>query len=223
MEQESLHTPTSSLDLPLYSDDKLRLYLTESSIHNTIIRGAGYTYQAITPPYGVEPRITQLYRLTEGKNHHQQRELVGEIHWGVVRAPFVRMARDELPGYHDREWIPFKDFLRRKGDGDRFDCARSFEGENGQRLQWELRKGQLVVCSEEEAETVEHATPLAVFKQNSLNVLSSVARHGYLEILPQLADSLNSLIITFLIMERRRRNMLEAVHWNIEDDDDRAV
>ena len=71
--------------------------------------------------------------------------------------------------------------------------------------------------------------------------MSSDARNGRLDVSPHLAEDLGMIvgmssplpstltfshmhpIVTFLIMERRRRNMLEAVHWNMEDDDDKAV
>jgi len=201
MQSPSLDSKSSDSVDTKVEDGFLTLFLSVNSVHNATISGHGYTYEVTSPSeWGRGPHITSVFR-----HGGSTKELVGEIHWRYIRSTTVRMGGEKA----SQPWLPIKEFLRRDG-GSILSSARTFTGAHGQLYRWQMRRNHLVMGHDADRDSSE-TPPLAKFKRPKRNMLLQQKRQACLLVSPQLADTLDSVIVSFLVMEKKRRDNEKAV------------
>ncbi|KAG8827315.1 hypothetical protein FRB91_001718 [Serendipita sp. 411] len=136
--------------------------------------------------------LTTVERWDSSTNHN--------VFVGDFRLPWFK--KDTMRMGVDGQWIYRDQFLYKVGNNP-FSFTRHFMGSNGVKYKWRIHWDQLQLyhASPEAAKQ-----PLAVFHRHR-----SPSNQSYLEILDfSVLSSLDSIIVTFLIMERHRRNRKKA-------------
>lgn len=139
---------------------------------------------------------------------HKESEGV-EIHrWDASVRRNVRVGQfklhawssDEMRIGGDTQWRAVKEWLYKPDDSKWWSTARHFVANNGVEYRWQEKGGRLVLFKV--AKTNGTRTPLASFHRHHRKDNPS-----YLEVHdPTILGALDSIIVSFLIMERRRRD-----------------
>ncbi|KAG8807516.1 hypothetical protein FRC17_004423 [Serendipita sp. 399] len=120
---------------------------------------------------------------------------------GSFRLPIFK--RDVMKMGANGEWMRRDQFLHKVGKNP-FSFTRHFTGSDGVKYKWKIQWGQLQLYNASSEGTKQQ--PLAVFHRHR-----SPGNSSYLEILDlSVLSSLDSIIVTFLIMERHRRDRAKA-------------
>ncbi|EIN07948.1 hypothetical protein PUNSTDRAFT_135465 [Punctularia strigosozonata HHB-11173 SS5] len=162
------------------------LVFTTTSIRNVVIatKSDSIYYEVTTPEW--ERHLTRIRRLDPLT---KQYSIVAEI-----------LNEDDNPAavhMYGRELIPADDFLRRDEK-----AVGVFRGKDGRTYTWTVKDDHLELLRND----ISEYHPLAVYHKHRrfMHVLR-VSEHPYLEVDPIALDTLDSLIITFLLAERKRR------------------
>jgi len=115
--------------------------------------------------------------------------LIGQINFKFFRPSLIRFGEEKQWGY-------IHDFLRRE-HGFILNPAKTFTGSHGTKYRWCLPWNKLTLCPA----NGDTKNPLAIYHHKIFSEKS------YIEILDRsLLDTLDLVVISFLIMEKRRRN-----------------
>ncbi|EJD06219.1 uncharacterized protein FOMMEDRAFT_18374 [Fomitiporia mediterranea MF3/22] len=127
----------------------------------------------------------------------QELEVVAELQNDVGSSSHPHPTTVRLRG---QQFRPTRDFWLK--DGVAGSDAR-FRGKDEKYYQWRQRKGRLELIREQEPDSA----PVAVYHKNRrhFRILPS-SRQPYLEIQPTVMETLDSLIVSFLLMEQKRRS-----------------
>ncbi|KAI0345013.1 hypothetical protein BDW22DRAFT_988143 [Trametopsis cervina] len=169
-----------------------RLTLTTTSLRNVVLSNSSDVlyYEVVTPRWA--RGTTTVSRLDPNT---RQYDVVGELtndergHAAQVRV-------------YGGASTPVQEFLEAGGKGaDGMRCS-SFRGKDGKRYTWRASQRKLELVRED----IPGDRPVAVYyKEKRYAYLLRMAKHPYLEIDPVALDTLDSVIVSFLLIERRRR------------------
>ncbi|KIM23760.1 hypothetical protein M408DRAFT_332137 [Serendipita vermifera MAFF 305830] len=163
----------------------IRLYFSNGSLCNTTIScdslGIHYTVS--------KKSFTSPTVLTRWDSETNTNVFVGEFDRRPFKTHRIRIGEDG-------EWQVLTEFLH-KGHGGALSKARSFEANNGIQYRWKMRNLTFVLTSAAEGDQ----EALIVYHQNAFSKEPS-----YLEVLnSSVISGLNNILLTFLIMEKKRR------------------
>ncbi|CCA71146.1 hypothetical protein PIIN_05081 [Serendipita indica DSM 11827] len=169
----------------------IRLLISSDSLRNTT-----FSCDSMGIHYDVskEGDIVSIYRWESKSN---QKVLVGQIQFHLVSLNL----NDKVRIGENGEWKKRKDVLTL--DGGNF-IARTFEGNDGVRYKWKLHWESLQLCYADKDGP--NQGPLLVYHRNILP-----GKESYLEIRDtSILPTLDNIIVTFLIMEKKRREFDET-------------
>ncbi|KDQ17653.1 hypothetical protein BOTBODRAFT_29813 [Botryobasidium botryosum FD-172 SS1] len=188
-------TTSSANEPPMPSQvaNSLAFYFSKNSARNTVITGASVIYHVNTPTELLYKgdRITTITRVgRDGRS-----TIVGEFIWNVYSSTMVRFGGDD-------EWIPMREFLKPPQDGGAWNPARSFSGSTGIKYKWneQGQKKVLTLTLDKDPTAL-----LAVLHPPKYNLIRQEVRKAYLEISPAVENSLDVIIVSLLLIERKRR------------------
>ncbi|PVF93498.1 hypothetical protein CPB86DRAFT_790063 [Serendipita vermifera] len=165
----------------------IHLVFSNNSVRNTAITcdSLGIHYE-VSEKHGV----VSVARWDRNINRH--------VTVGQFRLPFF--SKDKIRLSDDPEWRPLKLVLYKREDKF-WTSARSFQGNNGAVYRWKARWSDgLVMCHDNKEKGNE---PLVKYVRH----VRVKKNPSYLEVTDSsVLDSLDTIITTFLIMERKKRD-----------------
>ncbi|KAI0046917.1 hypothetical protein FA95DRAFT_1582851 [Auriscalpium vulgare] len=168
-----------------------QLTLTTTNMRNLVIANKSDViyYEIVTPRW--EKDVTRISRKDPNTRAFN---VVGELRNEFERPVAVRM--------YGGEFRPVEDFLGRPSGEDAF-LKGKFQGKDGRSYIWRVKGRHLELVQEDNSGN----TPVAVFHPHKryLFVLR-MSRHPYLEIDASMLDALDSVIISFILIQHRRRD-----------------
>jgi len=172
-----------------------RLSLTTTSLQNVIISNATdrIYYEVVTPHW--EPTVTRVSK-KDPKSH--ELEVVAELqNEGGSGTSTLKPTAVRLRG---QQFRPETDFWTKDGKAG---SNAKFRGKDGKHYSWRVRKGRLELIKDDDAEQ----KPVAVYHRTKrLFLFMHISHQPYLEVQPSVMETLDSLIVSFLLMERKRRD-----------------
>ncbi|KAJ3770906.1 hypothetical protein FB446DRAFT_129438 [Lentinula raphanica] len=183
------------------TEQEQKLYFTANSVRNTTLatKDDSLYYEVVTRYW--HPRLTKINLLDPDT---QIMRLVAEIeqvtghkwHNGRFR---VRFLNSVAPGEQLGQWISDIDFLK-PTDSDKI--GGTFMDPQGQEYRWKThnRRLQLVRVGDEDK------TPLVVYEPHRRYfMVLLMSRHASWDVQPQAIGFLDRLLVSYLLVERRRR------------------
>ncbi|KIP09465.1 hypothetical protein PHLGIDRAFT_18640 [Phlebiopsis gigantea 11061_1 CR5-6] len=169
-----------------------RLELSTNSLRNTSIasKDDAVHYEIVTRFW--HPHLTKINRCDF---ENLQVTTVAEIDRGSGDEPRVRF------GDKDEEWMSASKFMRY--DHDRI--GGTFTGSADVRYRWIMKKGNLQLVKDGD----EGETPVAEFHPHKRHFfVFRMSKHAHLEIKPQpgVTGAMERLIVSYLLIERKRRD-----------------
>jgi len=179
----------------------LQLILTTPSLRNVTIATPSdeFYYEIVTPDW--DPLYTKIRRLDAESG---QMSLIAELkrEEGQSKYTGLRFTSADQPEKDERAYTSPAEFLSAESDAAEGKVLGSFTGENGKRYRWQEAKGSVELLSADETET----KPLVRYHKHHryLGVLR-MSKNPILEVDPGLAETMNTVIVSFLIAEGKRR------------------
>jgi len=164
-----------------------RLSLTTTSLQNVVISNQSDSiyYEIVTPKW--EPGTTRISKM-DPRTH--ELETIAELQNDEDKITAVRLRGEQ--------YRPTKDFLKEATNQ-----SGSFRGKDGKHYQWQVEKGKLQLTKQNEPES----KPVAIYHRHKRYfMVLRMSRQPYLEIQPAVMETLDSLIVSFLVMERERKD-----------------
>ncbi|KAI5118325.1 hypothetical protein M0805_006608 [Coniferiporia weirii] len=171
-----------------------RLSLTTTSLHNVVISNASDViyYEVVTPKWA--PAVTRVSKM-DPKSH--ELEVVAELQNEVSENTAARPMAVRLRG---QQFRPAGEFWTK--DGVAGNDSR-FRGKDGKYYQWRVRKGRLELMREHDHD----GKPVAIYHKRRRHFLVlRMSQKPYLEVQPSVMETLDSLIVSFLLVEQKRRS-----------------
>ncbi|KAG8970396.1 hypothetical protein FRC03_008593 [Tulasnella sp. 419] len=173
--------------------DHIKLSFTRNSVWNTIISSSDHEIMyEVSTPNRIFNSVTTITRLDKWSG---ERKYVGEIAWKAFK-PLVRIGRDG-------DLMPVSQFL--VNGKSKLSSARSFVGKYGLRYRWKIRKFTLLMCSDDQDDSSKGQPALVTFHTPDRKNLK-VVEPARLLVSPTVLPSLDPIIISFLYVEKRRRD-----------------
>lgn len=168
--------------------------LTTTSLRNVVLSNKSDViyYEVVTPKW--QRDRTTISRLDPNT---RQFDVIGEVkNDGRGKAEEVRLYGGAL--------TPASRFLEGDAEPDPAGMKRAaFRGKDGKKYIWRANKKQLELVREDMPED----KPVAVYHREKRHMsLLRMSQHPYLEVDTAAMDTLDSLIVSFLLVERRRRD-----------------
>ncbi|KAI0699658.1 hypothetical protein BC835DRAFT_522178 [Cytidiella melzeri] len=164
-----------------------KIMLTTTSLRNVVLSNQSDViyYEVITPKWA--QGVTTISRLDPNT---RQYDVIGEMKNDLRgNASEVKLYGGALQ--------PVAKFLEKDGIK-----QSTFHGKDGKRYTWRARHRRLELVREDMPED----KPVAVYhKQKRFAYVLKMSQHPYLEVDPVAMDTLDSLIMSFLLIERQRR------------------
>ncbi|KZT36341.1 hypothetical protein SISSUDRAFT_1024350 [Sistotremastrum suecicum HHB10207 ss-3] len=164
----------------------MRLSLTTTSLNNCVISNDSDAvfFEIVTPSW--EPNNTKIRRLDPNT---RELELVAEL---------------ERSGGMEKDGMTMGGGMKKKGpDAVRLRGEHVFRGKDGKQYRWQEKKRQLQLIRQDEPDK-----PVATFhRERRYFFVLRMSRQPYLEIQPGCMETLDSLIVSFLLVERKRRGL----------------
>lgn len=175
----------------------ISLTLSTERVRNTVISNeqGQIIYKTNTPfkLFGVRTTTIQKIRPNDDQSHMQdQFDILGEIEWHALASSKFRFRGTEV---ETKEFIPKKGLWGRK---------RVFTGPDGRPYRWDLKR-RVVVLSRDDG----GRTEVARFHRATLGIIGR-KRKARLEVSPELAHMMDTVIMTFIYVEKLRRDKEEA-------------
>jgi len=174
---------------PKKVDPPHRMEFTTNSLKNTTIsvdNDAMY-YEIVTRNW--HPHLTKIKKLDVDT---QELETIAELEKEPGKEARLRFGEEG-------EWIPANKWLVR----DQERVGGVFTGREGVQYRWKTHKGRLQLVRANS----EDKTPLVNYYPHKRHFfIMRMSKHAYLEIKPDVVENLDSLIMSYLIVERRRRS-----------------
>ncbi|KAG8908612.1 hypothetical protein FRB99_004900 [Tulasnella sp. 403] len=169
----------------------VKLTFSKNSVWNTVIASPDHEilYEVTTQNKYVS-RVTTITRLDRRSG---EKVFAGEIAWKALE-PLVRV------GWQNCEWLPIRNWLaNNKGN---LTSAKSFTDGHGTKFRWKTRDWCLHLTPDD---GVSKRT-LAIFHEPKRDKLLRIREPAYLEVSPEISKTLDSVIVSLIIMEKRRRD-----------------
>jgi len=163
-------------------------------VKNSVIstEGDSIYYEALTQSWTAH--ITQVKKLD-----HVTGEMfvIAEIERRKGQEPAIKF-KDE------KSFSPASEFI---SSDNPFSLQGKFRAPNGKAYKWVVKNGHLELYKYEIDENDGNPKPLAVFrKQRRYFFCGLISRHPSLTVQPEVRESLDAIIVSFLLMERLRRD-----------------
>ncbi|KAL5512009.1 hypothetical protein ACEPAH_5228 [Sanghuangporus vaninii] len=173
-----------------------RLHLTTTSLQNVIISNSSdkIYYEVVTPKW--DASVTRVSKMDPKSN---ELEIIAELQNEVSEKSTARPTSTAVR-LRGQQFRPTREFWTKDGIAGR--DAR-FRGKDGKHYHWKQRKGRLELIREQDPDS----SPVAVYHKHRRHFLVlRMSRQPYLEIQPSAMETLDSLIVSFLLMEQKRRS-----------------
>ncbi|KAI0275272.1 hypothetical protein BC834DRAFT_41631 [Gloeopeniophorella convolvens] len=175
---------------PRKAEPNHKMVFTANSIRNTTVSidDDGLYYEIVTRSW--HPHLTKIFKLDK---ETREMLLVSEIE----REP-GKNVRVRFGGEHG-EWIDEDDFLR----WDPQKRGGVFTGGEGVEYRWKSHRRRLQLVRADDSEKV----PLAKYHTYHRHFfVFRMSQHAWLEIKPEATEAMDKLIVSYLLVERRRRD-----------------
>ncbi|TDL24294.1 hypothetical protein BD410DRAFT_693202, partial [Rickenella mellea] len=172
---------------PQKAEPPHKMELTTNSLRNTTIAvdNDQLYYEIVTRFW--HPHITKIRKLDAESQHI---ETIAELENEPGKEPRVRFG--------DEEWMPASQWL--KWDKER--VGGVFCGGGGVNYRWKTHKRRLQLVRADS----DDKSPLVMYHPYKRHFfVFRMSRHAWLEIKPEVVESLDALIMSYLLVERRRR------------------
>ncbi|KDQ11661.1 hypothetical protein BOTBODRAFT_67841 [Botryobasidium botryosum FD-172 SS1] len=183
--------------------NSLAFYFSANSMRNAVVTGSDVSYEITTPReiYHSGDRVTTITRV----NRDGKKVIAGEYVWPPFKEARARMLSADRSTLGD--WVPMSDFVR-KTLGDMIRTSRTFSGTNGVQYKWSTKGvfGQHMTLTLDSDASARDSYALAVFHHPRHNIGLREVRKAYLEVSPNVQDDLDIILVTFLMVERKRRD-----------------
>ncbi|OJA09036.1 hypothetical protein AZE42_09692 [Rhizopogon vesiculosus] len=173
----------------------IRFTLSSENVRNTVITNErGQIIYKTHTPFRFGTRITTIYKIkpNTGWSRRDQFDVVGEIEWHKLTSSRFRFGGTEVV---TKEFIPSRGFTGRK---------RVFTGPDGRSYRWDL-KSKIVVLSQKNRSQTE----LARSHRKTLGIIGR-KRKVMLEVSPEVAHMIDTVIMTFIYVEKLRMDKEET-------------
>ncbi|KAG1836859.1 hypothetical protein F4604DRAFT_1660508 [Suillus subluteus] len=175
----------------------MQLTLSTEHVRNTIITNeqGQVIYKTETPFQLLGVRTTTIWKVkpNDDQHHMQDRfDVLGEIEWHTFASSKFRCGGTEV---ETKEFIPKRGLLGRQ---------RVFIGADSRPYRWDL-KSRVVVLSRDDASRTE----VARFHRVTLGIIGR-KRETMLEVSPEVAHMMDTIIMTFIYVEKLRKDQEEA-------------
>ncbi|KAH7911915.1 hypothetical protein BJ138DRAFT_1125679 [Hygrophoropsis aurantiaca] len=176
----------------------LQLTLTTASLHNVVIANEADTiyFDIITPEW--ETHLTTVRRLNTITRSF---DVVGNI-----RNLGDKLDQPIAVSVYGREFVPADDFLQRVGgSASGISQWRFLDGEGGS-YAWSAPTHHQVELFNVSDGMDAGRSPVAVFHPHKRYLrVGMISHHAHLEVDPSIMDSLDMVIVSLLVFERRHR------------------
>ncbi|KAG8806369.1 hypothetical protein FRC17_005058 [Serendipita sp. 399] len=166
----------------------IRLLMTGNSVRNNTIScdSLGIHYDVSR---NTETNVITVQRWDSESNAFF---FVGEFHLFAFKHDQIRMGSNG-------EWMLKRDYLYKEGSNP-ISSARTFETKDGTKYRWKIRWDKLQLCHHSSANLGDE--PLVIYHRHITG-----GKPSYLEVRdPSVMKALDSIIVTFLIMEKEHRD-----------------
>ncbi|KAH8119519.1 hypothetical protein DFH11DRAFT_1501567 [Phellopilus nigrolimitatus] len=180
-----------------------KLVLSTNSIRNTTIAvdDDAFYYEVVTRFW--HPNLTKIKKLDTDT---AEMVTIAEIEREPGRETRLRF------GGQDAEWIPASRFLQKESQKVR---GGYFHGNSGVQYRWKTHRRQLQMIRPDS----DNKEPLVVRHPHKRHFFFfRMSQHAYLEIKPEVVDSLDALIMSYLLVERRRRSARPRIEFKVAED-----
>ncbi|OAX31351.1 hypothetical protein K503DRAFT_95332 [Rhizopogon vinicolor AM-OR11-026] len=177
-----------------FSTDTIRFTLSSENVRNTVITNErGQIIYKTDTPFRFCTRITTIYKIkpNTGWSRRDQFDVVGEIEWHKLTSSRFHFGGTEVA---TKKFIPSRGFTGRK---------RIFTGPDGHSYRWDL-KSNIVVKNWSQTE-------LARSHRKTLGIIGR-KRKAMLEVSPEVAHMMDTVIMTFIYVEKLRMDKEEAAN-----------
>ncbi|KAL4065947.1 hypothetical protein J3A83DRAFT_337971 [Scleroderma citrinum] len=169
----------------------MRLTLSSEFVLNTVMTNESgqVLYRTSTPKFRLKGRSTTIYKVvpnTDPSDMQDRFETIGEIEWQMFGPATMRLHGKEM---NTNQFIPRHGVRGRK---------RTFTGPDGRPYRWDMRY-TVVVLSDNDSTRRE----LARSHRRSLGIIGP-KREPSLEIHPDLMPILDTVVLTFVYVEKLR-------------------
>ncbi|EJD03304.1 uncharacterized protein FOMMEDRAFT_146910 [Fomitiporia mediterranea MF3/22] len=191
---------------PKKADPPHKMVFTANSLRNTTIAVDDDTlyYEIVTRFW--HPTITKIKKLDIDS---QQMITVAEIEREPKREPRVRFGldKDENAAWTDaREWLHYTPKKTRGG---------VFNSNSGVSYRWKTHNRQLQLIRADG----DNKEPLVIKHKHKRHFfVMRMSKHAWLEIKPEVVESLEQLIVSYILVERRRRDSHPRVELKLSAD-----
>ncbi|KAG2110580.1 uncharacterized protein F5147DRAFT_574421 [Suillus discolor] len=172
------------------------LTISSERVRNTIITNEqGQAIYKTDTPFRLGTRTTTIQKIKPNDNRdhmHDQFDVLGEIEWHTFVSSKFRFHGTEV---NTEEFIPKRGLWDRK---------RVFTGPDGRPYRWDL-KSRVVVLSRDDTPRTE----VARSHRATLGIIGR-KRKAKLEVSPEVAHMMDTVIMTFIYVEQLRRNKEQA-------------
>ncbi|KAG2365619.1 hypothetical protein BDR07DRAFT_1398215 [Suillus spraguei] len=171
----------------------IRLTLSSERVRNTVITNeqGQVLYKTDTPFKLFGADITTIHRIKSNVDSYHMRdqfEVLGEIEWHQFGSSKFRTGGTEI---ETNQFIPRKGLLSGK---------RVFTGPDGRPYRWDLTFN-VVILSRNDGSRME----VARFHRATLGIIGK-KRKAMLEVSPEMAHMMDTVIMTFVYVEQLRRD-----------------
>ncbi|KAJ4490997.1 hypothetical protein J3R30DRAFT_3278801 [Lentinula aciculospora] len=188
------------------AEHEQRLYFTANSVRNTTVatKDDSLYYEIVTRFW--HPRLTKINILdpdTQVLRLAAEIEQVSGNKWRNGRFR-VRFLNSVAPGEELGHWISDIDFLKPSSDK----IGGTFMDPQGQEYRWKThnRRLQLVHVGDE------RKSPLVVYEPHKRYfMVLLMSRHASWEVQPQVLTDLPPILVSYILVERRRRAAKELI------------
>ncbi|KAI0731638.1 hypothetical protein C8Q72DRAFT_214600 [Fomitopsis betulina] len=177
-----------------------KMNITMNSLRNTTLSvGDDKFYYEVLTRYW-HPNLTKII-----KHDFESRELehMADIEGLQTKDPRVRFGGEK------GEWAPASDFVKFTEDKP----GGTFSTDSGIEYRWKAHRGQLQLIRADDPDK----KPLVTFHPHRRHFwVFRMSKHAYLEVKqePEVTESLDKLIVSYLLVERRRRNKgIKAIRY----------
>ncbi|EIN04077.1 hypothetical protein PUNSTDRAFT_146604 [Punctularia strigosozonata HHB-11173 SS5] len=174
-------------------DPPLKFEFTTNSVRNTTVSvdDDKFIYEIVTRYW--HPNITKINKVDV---ESREVRLIAEIEKAASPGAEERVRL----GGEGAQWVDASEFLKQEANG-----ATTWVSETGEEYRWDKQKGKLALLkASEEAEKPE---PLAKYHPHKRHFFFfRMSKHAWLEVKPEAVGALDQLIISYILVERKRRH-----------------
>jgi len=178
---------------PKKVDPPIILNITTNSLRNTTfaVEDDKFYYEVVTRFW--HPNLTKLRKLDQDSG---ELVTIAELEREPGKQPRIRFGAENS----DAEWVSASKWFEKDANK----VGGIFTAKNGIKYRWKTHRRHHLQLVRVDSDSKE---PLAVrYPHQRHFVVFRMSKHAYLEIKPELAESIEELIMSYLLVERMRRD-----------------